>query len=214
MNPYLVSQYRELHSQRKDYGSSALLAPLIAEIVQTYAHSSVLDFGCGKGALVSTLQEQWRGTERRLVGYDPAVDQFASAPTGVFDLVVANDVLEHLDPAGYEEDLRSISSFASRSIFVNICCRPAVHVLPDGQNCHTLLMSRRRWIKTLRNIWSEFELCERFYSWEAKNLMLLFVRKGGSFSSTDFPQAAAPKLIRPAVIAWRNRFRSSGGDGK
>lgn len=58
--------------------------------------AAILDYGCGNGVLVDYLRE--RGYTR-VEGYDPYVERFARAPEGVFDCVIANDVIEHVsDP--------------------------------------------------------------------------------------------------------------------
>lgn len=58
--------------------------------------AAILDYGCGNGVLVDYLRE--RGYTR-VAGYDPYVEGFTQIPEGVFDCVIANDVIEHVsDP--------------------------------------------------------------------------------------------------------------------
>lgn len=55
---------------------------------------SILDYGCGNGVFVEFLRE--RGY-RDVAGYDPYFPRYAQPPSGQFDCVVANDVIEHVE---------------------------------------------------------------------------------------------------------------------
>lgn len=58
--------------------------------------ASILDYGCGNGILLEFLRG--RGYTD-VAGYDPYVPAFAERPgrPGGYDLVIANDVIEHVD---------------------------------------------------------------------------------------------------------------------
>jgi 2-polyprenyl-3-methyl-5-hydroxy-6-metoxy-1,4-benzoquinol methylase len=57
---------------------------------------NILDYGCGKGIFIEFLKKE--GFEN-IVGYDPYVKEFSDTlKEGMsFDLIVANDVIEHTD---------------------------------------------------------------------------------------------------------------------
>ena len=60
-------------------------------------HHSIIDYGCGNGVYLEFLKGQGY---TNLSGYDPYVEQFAdlpAIPTGGFDCVIANDVIEHVE---------------------------------------------------------------------------------------------------------------------
>jgi SAM-dependent methyltransferase len=51
----------------------------------------VLDYGCGSGTLAALLRS--KGYE--VCAYDPYVPRHSKPPEGLFDVVIANDVIEH-----------------------------------------------------------------------------------------------------------------------
>ncbi|RYD25167.1 MAG: methyltransferase domain-containing protein, partial [Verrucomicrobiaceae bacterium] len=151
MNAELVEQYRLLHERRPDYGSGASHVERIAAIIERRGVRSVLDFGCGKGALVERLRARF--PEVVVDGYDPAIRGRERIPLERYqmgyEMVIANDVLEHLDAEGYGEDLLEMGRLEPRWLFFNISCRPAVNVLPNGVNCHTLVRRPEWWREVL-----------------------------------------------------------------
>lgn len=57
---------------------------------------SILDYGSGHGIFIEYLRQRGYAD---VIGYDPYVPAFAERPSGQFDCVVANDVIEHVpDP--------------------------------------------------------------------------------------------------------------------
>lgn len=59
--------------------------------------ANILDYGCGGGLFVEFLRQ--RGYSKA-EGFDPFVVQFNRPPTTRYDLVVLNDVLEHVQDPG------------------------------------------------------------------------------------------------------------------
>jgi SAM-dependent methyltransferase len=56
---------------------------------------SILDYGCGNGVFIGFLKTKGY---TNVIGYDPYVPEFANLSDDVlFDCVVANDVIEHVD---------------------------------------------------------------------------------------------------------------------
>ena len=56
--------------------------------------SHILDYGCGNGVFSAFLKK--RGYQN-IDNYDPYVEPFSQEPTKQYDLVVLNDVLEHVE---------------------------------------------------------------------------------------------------------------------
>lgn len=164
----LIDQYKLLHSANPGYGNGATYGKRIAHLVEFLGCKTVLDFGCGKGKLINKIK-QYCGAQ--VYGYDPAVEKYSDK--GLlerdYDLVVANDVLEHLHQEEYHNQIEEILNL-SDMFFFNISCRPAVHKLPCGDNCHTLIKSPGWWIDKMQAYGLYIILHE--YNPENKNLIL------------------------------------------
>ena len=115
----------------------------IKEFLEATQAQTVLDYGCGKGALVAALNEYIS------CGYDPAVDSFKEPPFTKFDVVVSTDVLEHIEPDCLEEVLFHIESHTRKGAFLVISLRPACKILPDGRNAHLIQESQEWWEERL-----------------------------------------------------------------
>ena len=74
--------------------------------------STCLDYGCGKGVILSHLNEKFPDTE--FIGYDPALPMWANKPKNKFDMVFSNDVLEHIEPNYLKEVLQDIDNYATK----------------------------------------------------------------------------------------------------
>lgn len=173
MNLELIHQYKLLHQRNPGYGNGRAYSSQIVALCKENDYKTILDYGCGKGSLTEYLR--LAGFE--CMGYDPAIKEVQNLPDVVFDLVVSNDVLEHLSPDSYKDDLRIIRSKTSGGIFLNISCRPAVHHLPNGNNCHTLVRSPSFWIEELTNEWSDMKITHHEFNLINQNLILIFELK-------------------------------------
>ncbi len=173
MNSQLISQYRELHKSNLKYGSRDGSSAAVIRVCRYFNFETVLDFGCGKGSTVEALRRKGIYAQ----GYDPAIEKYAHFPPERFDLVHTHDVLEHLEQHSLSEDLARIAASASGAILASISCRRAAHTLPNGQNCHTLIMKRRQWLKTLSMAWKDFEILESRYHYLNRHLNILLIKK-------------------------------------
>jgi SAM-dependent methyltransferase len=90
--------YRDypLNERKLDVFARRTLGNLLARLRRAGLEPShrILDYGCGNGVFVRFLQE--RGYVH-VEGYDPYVAKYSTPATGLFDFVVANDVIEHAD---------------------------------------------------------------------------------------------------------------------
>lgn len=128
--------------------------------------ASVLDYGCGNCSLAATL-------DRRLSykGYDPAVEGKNRRPTGKFDLVVAIDVLEHVEPEFTRCVLDDIYNYANLGVFLFIPTGPAKKLLPDGRNAHINQKSAWEWLELLEEYdWQDANgnITERYIQFYAR----------------------------------------------
>lgn len=150
------------------------------ELIIRDKHTTILDFGCGKGQLIRQLVNNLKNIEtndtmRWIYGYDPAMPAYEILPNHTFDLVIANDVFEHFDPKEVDEELKLINHLSTRGIFANISCRAAVHHLPNGQNCHTTLMKPDEWLALMNRLFIGKKLVHKQYNEKNKNLRVYYL---------------------------------------
>ncbi len=80
----------------------------------------------------------------KLQKFDPAIGEYASVPELKADFLICNDVLEHIPKEDIDEILKLINSLGS-NIYINACLRPAVNILPNGDNPHCTLKTMNWW---------------------------------------------------------------------
>jgi hypothetical protein len=139
---YITEEYREqnrlLHEMDPGYGSySHKWADHVVEIMTREGCSTVLDYGCGKGALARALDGMG------VIEYDPAIPGKGIAVPA--DLVVCTDVLEHIEPALLTHVIAHLWDCTTRRLFFCISTRAARNHLPDGRNTHQLVQSPDWW---------------------------------------------------------------------
>jgi hypothetical protein len=139
-------QQRELHKD-PNYGVKGIgyLGP-INMAIKGLQCESVLDYGCGPHA---RLRDALTG-----VLYYPfdIVEPYNNWPP-MCDLVVAADVLEHVEPEHLDSVLEHISTLAMKGVFLSVHTAEAKKTLPDGRNAHLIIEPAEWW-------WSK--ISERF----------------------------------------------------
>jgi len=145
---YLETQ-RLLHAEPRGYGGKGdKWAPAVRVLVDRYGATSVLDYGCGQGSLLTALRlEPMPGV--RLAEYDPAIAAKAARPSFA-DLVVCTDVLEHVEPDCLPAVLRHLGELARKAIFLVVATRPSNKTLTDGRNAHLILENDTWWETVVR----------------------------------------------------------------
>jgi uncharacterized Rossmann fold enzyme len=148
--PAVISaEYRDLNAQlHRDnlfYGvGGGKYAPLVKTLMDKIGTRSVLDYGCGKGYLASTLAQEgipiWE--------YDPAVPGKSEAPRPA-DLVICTDVLEHVEPDHIVAVLLDLKRVTRKVGYFVVHTGPSSKSLPDGRNAHVLQRSRKWWERVL-----------------------------------------------------------------
>lgn len=114
----------------------------VYDFIKEIKAKSLLDYGCGEGTLADALlMAGWAGSIRQ---YDPAIPEHSQLPSPA-DLVVATDVLEHVEPELLGNVINHIFSLATRAVFLIIATRPANKFLTDGRNAHLILESMKWW---------------------------------------------------------------------
>lgn len=152
MNPFtLRREYEALHQDPTAMPGRSLLpyAHVVNTLIRKHGSQTALDYGCGKGLqyMVDRVQEWW-GIQPHL--YDPAVPTWsARPPLPTYDGVICTDVLEHIPEAELDATLTDIFGFARQWVFLTVCCRPAVRILPNGLNAHCTVRPQEWWRERL-----------------------------------------------------------------
>lgn len=139
ITPSYQSLQAQFHLDRPDYGTSSHkhVEPILG-IAKMLGTRDILDYGCGKGMLQ-------KGIPFPIQNYDPCMPEYARRPAQA-DLVVCTDVLEHIEPECLKEVMDDITLLTRKVLFVNVACRPAKKVLPDGRNAHLLQETPNWWL--------------------------------------------------------------------
>lgn len=143
ISPDYAAQNQKLHDVNAEYGSGAWRkAAAILEIFHHGGYATLLDYGCGKGALADALPEI------RIAEYDPAVPGKDTLPEPA-DMVACLDVLEHVEPEKLDSVLKHLASLARHEMFFTISTRPAHKTLPDGRNAHLIVEDADWWAEQI-----------------------------------------------------------------
>lgn len=142
INQDYQSQLEILHRAGK-FNNGALAYQIVEPFIKQYSPSTLLDFGCGHGALIDIIKLSH--TEISVTGYDPGNSKFCQLPTETFDAVISTDVLEHIEPEHLDQTLKIMHDLIERCGFFRIACYPAKKNLPDGRNAHLIVESPDWW---------------------------------------------------------------------
>lgn len=142
----ITSEYQQLqtafHEQRPDYGVSGQKhVETILSLSQQLQCRDILDYGCGK----ATLQ---KGIPFPIQNYDPCMPEYNRRPEPA-RIVVCTDVLEHIEIDCLKDVLDDIRELTKQVLLVNVACRPAKKILPDGRNAHLLQETPNWWLTWL-----------------------------------------------------------------
>lgn len=127
-------------------GSGYKWAGDIAKWAKEFEARHILDYGCGESTLKQALSD-WLVLE-----YDPAVVGKEQSPTFA-DLVVATDVLEHVESQCLDAVLDHIQSLAIKAVFLTVATRPSNKTLGDGRNAHRIIQPWTWWKPKLSQRW-------------------------------------------------------------
>ena len=69
-----------------------------------------------------------------------------------YDLVISIDVLEHIPSQDTDWVLEKIISKATKYVFINLACYPAVALLPNGKNAHINVNNPQWWAEKILSL--------------------------------------------------------------
>lgn len=160
ISPQYLTLLKQTHEQDPQWGTSATRRlPEVLTIAGEHAVREVLDYGCGKGALVDAMLES--GLDAH--GYDPAVPAFEARPARA-PLLVCIDVLEHIEPDCLDSVLKDIALLAPVAYLV-IALFPARKILPDGRNAHLIVQPPEWWMQRLGQVFGRVTVRHTTRSW-------------------------------------------------
>lgn len=149
MHDLITPGYRDaqvaLHADPQGYGPPSnsrgdRWASTVLGLAEQFDGWSLLDYGCGRGALGRALE----GSRLHVREYDPAIDGKDATPSFA-DLVAVIDVLEHVEPSRLDAVLAHIRLLARKAVFLVVSTRPSSATLPDGRNAHLIVESEAWW---------------------------------------------------------------------
>lgn len=107
---------------------------------------TAIDYGCGRCTLSPLV------TELAWQEYDPGIVGKDIPPNVPADLVVATDVLEHIERDRVDVVLTHIRSLAIKGGYFAIALSLAALTLPDGRNAHLTVENSSWWIDRLMSV--------------------------------------------------------------
>lgn len=146
IDPKYQAQLTEMHSQGRFVRGSKMLKAM-RPFIDQYQPTSILDFGCGHGALMASISQAYPNI--CVEGYDPGNPEHNCMPKRSFDAVVSADVFEHIEPEHLASTLQLISNQIIVAGWFRIACYPAKKHLPDGRNAHLIVESPAWWRQQL-----------------------------------------------------------------
>jgi cyclopropane fatty-acyl-phospholipid synthase-like methyltransferase len=146
INTEYKNQLLEMHRSGQFVRGNKILKS-ITPFLTKYKPGSVLDFGCGHGALISAIAETY--PEMVVDGYDPGSSVHGHIPKRNFDAIISADVFEHIEPENLSNTLALISNKMQTAGWFRIACYPAKKHLPDGRNAHLIVESPAWWREQL-----------------------------------------------------------------
>jgi uncharacterized Rossmann fold enzyme/SAM-dependent methyltransferase len=149
----------DLHKENPEYGiGGAKHADTVIKIAEKMVTEqnkfvSILDFGCGKGALAAALPFPiWE--------YDPAIPGKDTDPRAA-DLVVCTDVLEHIEPELLDNVLKELKRVTKSIGYFVISIRKASKNYFDGTNAHFIVKDKKWWNTELSKVFKVEKIFEK-----------------------------------------------------
>jgi hypothetical protein len=159
VKPELISaSYAELnarlHKENIAYGvGGGKHAPIVKKLCESLKTTSVLDYGCGKGYLAKALDFPiWE--------YDPAIEGKNADPRPA-DLVIATDVLEHIEPDRLDFVLADLRRVVRKVGYFTIHTKAAMKFLADGRNAHLIQEGADWWRERLSKYFTVAQITPR-----------------------------------------------------
>ncbi len=137
-------QISQLHSDRVWGKAGSGHLQEIVEFANEIGAESILDYGCGRGSLKDRIALP-------VSEFDPGVCGKDKLPEPS-DLLVATDVLEHIEPDRVDFTLAYMRTLARKGAFFIISLGTSHMDLPNGKNAHLSVHPGYWWIDKLASV--------------------------------------------------------------
>ena len=137
--PWTESRWSSIENQHKnpeylkikiDYGWNEVLTSVSFKgLIKSLHAKTVLDYGCGLGHTFDSLKP-----EVDIINYDPWIPEYATFPTGTYDLVISCSMLNNVDPHFMDDVLINIKKFSKGPVLLII----SINNLEDSPIAQTL----------------------------------------------------------------------------
>jgi 2-polyprenyl-3-methyl-5-hydroxy-6-metoxy-1,4-benzoquinol methylase len=145
-------QLQELQ-RREKFSSWLIKYPDVKKFIELYQPSSLLDYGCSQGGLIKQLKIDFPNID--IDGFDPAVPAFEVIKKQLYDCVISNDVIEHIEPEFLDKTLKQMQELFKNQAWFIIACYPAKKLLPDGRNAHLIIESPIWWLDKIKDVFNK-----------------------------------------------------------
>ena len=152
----MVALNKALHQQDATYGKRDLSEGLLENLLTTLNRihdlgfcKSLLDYGTGKGELVTELR---KSVHFHVDGFDPGNSIWNTLPLESYDIITCLDVLEHVEQSSIRYVLQDINALAGNFVFFIVDLQPAIKRLQDNRNAHISIAPADWWIAEISRV--------------------------------------------------------------
>ena len=178
MSKQKIDLYKQHHLLCDWYGASGVSYLKEVSLVIDYLKPKVvLDYGCGKGALIKVLAERY--PHIKFYGYDPAILGMDNMPVDHADLVLNTDVLEHIPEDDLIQTIQKISKISKNVFFALDHCLAGA-ILPNGENAHCCIRPREWYVELICRYFPAVTSLDSNFKW--KSVVLTFGVKAEFFN--------------------------------
>jgi 2-polyprenyl-3-methyl-5-hydroxy-6-metoxy-1,4-benzoquinol methylase len=153
-----LNAHRDTHARHASFGTHRhpYLQDTVRHLALAFAGAerrkpSLLDYGCGKGAFIDEMQVL--GAFAAIVGFDPAVERFATRPDRRYDIVTCLDVLDQVEDAYVDAVIEDVAQLTgATAVFSIITKQTAAKAHLKSRSAllwHQIIQGRLRVVSTM-----------------------------------------------------------------